>query len=252
MRRLAAGIFLLCATAQVQAANRIVSLNLCTDQLLVLLAPERIAALSTLARDPALSFVAGPARRYPQIRASAEAVLGLRPDLVLTASFGAQTTIRLLERRGILVRRFDLPEDFDGIARLTREVAAAIGVPERAEPPIAAMRATLGAVVPPAHRLTAIAWEPRGYTAAPGSLKDAVIVAAGLTNAATGQHIGIEALRRAPPDVLIVPDTPAYPSLATDMLAAPVLRDIPRRALPPALTICAGPFTAQAVALLTQ
>ena len=38
--------------------ERVVSLNLCTDQMLVLLAPEKVLALSPLARDPALSFVA--------------------------------------------------------------------------------------------------------------------------------------------------------------------------------------------------
>ena len=48
-----------------EAVNRVVSLNLCTDQMLVLLAPEKIAALSPLARDPALSFVAPQAAHLP-------------------------------------------------------------------------------------------------------------------------------------------------------------------------------------------
>ena len=252
MRLPALGFLFLSAIAPVQAAERIVSLNLCTDQLLVLLAPERIAALSELSRDPALSFVAKAADRHPQVRASAEAVLALQPDLVLTVNFGAQTTLALLERHGIPVRRLDLPQDFPGIARLMRTAAAAIGVPERAEAPIAAMQATLASVRPPLHRTTAIAWEPRGYTAGPASLKGAVLAAAGLTNAATGQRLGIEALLRAPPDILIVPDTTAFPSLATDMLNTPTLRAIPRKPLPPALTICAGPFSAQAVALLAR
>ncbi len=252
------GVFLLCLALVLllpipsQAARRVVSLNLCTDQMLVLLAPEKIAALSDLSRDPTLSFVATDAVRYPQVRASAEAVLALRPDLILAARYGAQTTVALLERRGVPVRRLALPEDFPGIARLTHDAAQALGVPERAEPLIAAMRVTLADVEPPNHRTTAIAWEPRGYTAAATSLMGAVLTAAGLTNAATGQRLGAEALLRHPPDLLIVPDTPVFPSLATDLLDAPALRGIPRRALPPALTICAGPFTAQAVALLAR
>ena len=234
------------------AAERVVSLNLCTDQLLVLLAPEKIAALSDLSRDPALSFVAVEARRFPRVRASAEAVLALHPDLVLAARYGAQTTIALLERHGVRVVRLDLPEDFPGIARLTRDAADAIGVPERAEPLLAEMRAMLASVPSPSHATSAIAWEPRGYTAGPASLMGSVMRAAGLTNAATGQRLGLEALLRHPPDVLIVPDTPAFPSLATDMLDSPSLRATPRRRLPPALTLCAGPFTGQAVTLLSR
>ena len=76
--------------------------------------------------------------------------------------------------------------------------------------------------------------------------------AAGLTNAANGGRMGIETLLRHPPDLLILPDTPTFPSLATEMLRAPVLASIPRRYLPPALTLCAGPWSARAVAMLAR
>ena len=64
--RLCNALFLcvLCASAvnlpclAARNPDHVVSLNLCTDQMLVLLAPEKVAALSPLARDPALSFVA--------------------------------------------------------------------------------------------------------------------------------------------------------------------------------------------------
>jgi iron complex transport system substrate-binding protein len=148
------------------------------------------------------------------------------------------------------VHRLDLPDDFAGIERLTRDSAQALGVPDRADALLERMRAVLAAVRPWARTTTAIAWEPRGYTAGPATLMGAVLRAAGLTDAATGQRMGTEALLRHPPDLLVVPDTPAFPSLATDMLDAPALRAIPRRGLPPALTLCAGPFTAQAVARL--
>ncbi len=248
--RATAALLLALAIAPARAADRVVSLNLCTDQLAVLLAPDKVTALSQLSRDPTLSFVAPQAASIPQVRASAEAVLALHPDLVLAARYGAQTTLTQLERRSIRIERFDLPTDFPGIARLTRSVAAAMAVPERAAPLIAAMDATLAAAHKPPHPTTVIAWEPRGYTAGPDSTMGAVLQAAGLTNAATGERMGIEALRQRKPDLLIVPDTPAFPSLATDMLRSPAMAGIPQRPVPPALTICAGPFTAKAVALL--
>jgi iron complex transport system substrate-binding protein len=234
------------------AAERVVSLNLCSDQLLVLLAPEQVAALSPLARDPALSFVAAQAATLPVVRNSAEAVLRLHPDLVLAGTFGARTTLALLEQEGVPVWRLDMPEDFGSIRVQTTRVAERLGVPARGAALIAAMDATLRSVRPPAHRITVVAWEPRGYTAGPGSLMDAVLRAAGLTNASNGRRLGLEALLRHPPDLLVVPLTPAYPSLATEMLDSPAIAAIPRRALPPPLTICAGPFTAQAVAELAR
>ena len=243
-------MLLVCLPAR--AVQRVVSLNLCTDQMLVLLAPGKVAALSPLARDPALSFVAEQAARLPVVRPSAEAVLRLHPDLVLATRYGAQTTLALLRQEGLRIVRADLPQDFPGIRAQTTRLAGLLGVPERGSALIAAMDATLAGIPPHRGHLTALAWEPRGYTAGPGSLMDAVLRAAGLHDIAHGRRLGVEALLRHPPDLLIVPETPAYPSLATQMLDNPALAGIPRKALPPPLTVCAGPFTAQAVALLAR
>jgi iron complex transport system substrate-binding protein len=238
--------------APAQAHRRVVSLNLCTDQMLVLLAPEQVAALSSLARDPTLSFVAKQAARLPVTRASAEAVLRLHPDLVLAAPYGAQTTLGLLEEQGIKVERVDLPADFSGIRAQTRKLAALLGVPAHGEALIAAMDAKLAALRPPAHPVRALVWQPRGYTAGPGSLADAVLKAAGLTNIGTGRRVGLEALLRLRPDLLVLPVRAGFPSLATELLDHPATEGIPRRFVPPALTICAGPWTADAAVMLDR
>jgi iron complex transport system substrate-binding protein len=243
---------LLALMAGTARAERVVSLNLCTDQLLVLLAPEQVAALSPLARDPDLSFVAARAAALPSVRASAEAVLRLHPDLVLAARWGAQATLAVLEAEGLTVVPLDLPQNFDAIAAQTTALAARLGVPARGAALVAGMRAQLAAIPPQARPRTAIAWEPRGYTARPGSLMDAVLHAAGLRNAASGAAIGLEALLRHPPDLLVVPLDTGAPSLATDLLTHPALHGIPRAALPAALTICAGPFSATAAAMLAR
>jgi iron complex transport system substrate-binding protein len=248
---LALFLFGLSATAS-SAPQRVVSLNLCTDQMLVLLAPEKVVGLTPLARDPALSFVARQAASLPVVRPSAEAVLRLHPDLVLAAPFGAQATVAVLTALGVNVRRVGLPSDFAGIRAETRRLAAALGVAQRGEALITAMDEQLASLRPPPGRRTAIAWEPRGYTSGPGTLMDAVLRAAGLTNMGNGRLLGREALLRDPPDLLIVPDVPDYPSLATGIFDDPVLAKIRRQALPPALTLCAGPFTARATSILAR
>ncbi|MBN9564205.1 MAG: ABC transporter substrate-binding protein [Alphaproteobacteria bacterium] len=238
--------------APAQASQRVVSLNLCTDQMLVMLAPDQVAALSPLARDPTLSIVAKQAASMPVTRASAEAVLRLHPDLVLAAPYGAQTTLGLLEEQGIKVQRIDLPTDFSGIRAQTRKLAALLGVPARGEALIATMDAKLAALKPPDHPVRALVWQPRGYTAGPGSLADAVLRAAGLTDIGTGRQVGLEALLQLRPDLLVLPVPARSPSLATELLDHPATAGIPRRFIPPALTICAGPWTADAAVMLDR
>ncbi len=235
-----------------QAAERVVSLNLCTDQMLVLLAPEKVAALTPLARDPALSFVAPQAAHLPIVRASAEAVLRLHPDLIVAAPYGAQTTVALLAQEHVPLLRVALPQDFAGIRQITRLLANALGVPQRGETLLAAMDAVLAALPHTGPAMRALVWEPRGFTAGPGTLMDAVLHAAGFANASDGSVVTLEALLRRPPDLLVVPTDPAWPSLATTLLDHPALAGLPRRAIPPALTLCAGPFTAEVAAMLAR
>jgi iron complex transport system substrate-binding protein len=247
-----AAALLLTIASSAEAARRVVSLNLCTDQMLVLLASEKIAALSPLARDPALSFVAPQAAHLPIVRASAEAVLRLLPDLILAAPYGAQTTLAVLQQERIPVLRITLPQDFAGIRQTTRLLAATLDVPQRGEAVLAAMDAGLAALPHPDHIERALVWEPRGLTAGPGTLMDAVLHAAGMSNASDGRSVSLEALLRHPPDLLVVPAAPDYPSLATTLLDHPALAGLQRRAIPPALTICAGPFSVEAATLLAR
>ena len=239
--------------ARGQATEHVVSLNLCTDQWLVLLAPEKVAALSPLARDPALSFVAEAADRLPVVRASAEAVMDLHPDLVLGSRFGAQTTLALLERAEVRVERLDIPTDFPGIRAALRATAALLGVPARADSLIAAMDAALPPPRPAARPpIQALVWEPRGWTSGPGTMMDTVVRAAGMVDAGSGGRLGLEALVRHQPDLLVLPEGAAGSSLATEMLVHPAVRGIPVRRIPTALTICPGPYTVEAVTRLER
>ena len=52
------------------------------------------------------------------------------------------------------------------------------------------------------------------------------------------------------PGLSAAPTPPPTPSRATEFLAHPLLAAHPRREVPAALTICGGPWTARAVALL--
>src|SRR6185437_684286 len=144
--RALAFLLLLISVGPARAVERVVSLNLCSDQLLVMLAPEKVAGLTILARDPSLSVVAAAAGRLPVVRADAEAVLRARPDLVLAEAFGAQTTVALLRELGVRVLSLGMAQDFPAIRAQIRQVAAVLGVGARGEALIARMDATLAGV----------------------------------------------------------------------------------------------------------
>jgi iron complex transport system substrate-binding protein len=231
-------------------AGGVVSLNLCTDQLLVLLAPEQVTALEPMARDPALSVVAVRAAALPSVRADAEAVLRLHPDLVLAGDYGAPATVALLRQRGVRVLQMGEPQDFPAIGAATMRLAELLGVAARGQALVAGMWRRLAALHP--RTGTAVLWQAGGWTAGPGTLGDAVLRAAGLADAGTGGRMGVERLVAHPPDLLVTEAAPRFPSLATDLAWHPALVGIPRRQVPARLLICGGPFTVGAAEALAR
>ena len=82
--------------------HRIVSANLCADQLLLALGDrDQIASLSPYARDPELSYLAESAQGIEQNRGSVEDVLRLDADLVLIGSYDSRYARALLEAKAV-------------------------------------------------------------------------------------------------------------------------------------------------------
>lgn len=235
------------ADAAEQGPQRIVSLNLCVDQILIdLVRPDRIAALSHLAADPELSNISDRARTLPSIRGDAEAVLGLDPDLVVAGTFSHAATLALLERVGRRVVRIALASDLDGIRESVRQIAAAVHERERGAALVASFDARLAAVAPHSNDIdksalppmlpTALMYQINGLASGSGTLDDAVLRAAGFRNLATGLELGaggrlpLEVLVAMPPDLLVL----AAPSgqqrtVVADNLRHPALAKIRSR-----------------------
>ncbi|MCH8615360.1 hypothetical protein LZ016_04490 [Sphingomonas sp. SM33] len=115
------------------AALSVASLNLCTDEYLLLLArPQEIASVSFLSQDPQESPLWRLARGHRPNRGSLEDVLAAKPDVVLTVGGGGRATSLIAGRLGMKV--VDLPPAMsvnDVSANLAR-VAQALGDPSRA------------------------------------------------------------------------------------------------------------------------
>jgi iron complex transport system substrate-binding protein len=261
--RIAAAVLLLCqgpAAAAFSSANkphRIMSLKICTDELLMdLVPPERIASVTYLSREKAALKLWPQAARIAVNHNSAEEVLAARPDLILTDDFTAPAMRALLEKSGARIVEVPSAQTFDQIRTATRLVGRAVGEEVRAEQLIAGMDARLRqlAKTRPARPIRVMGWGGGGFVPGRDTLFNVVLDAAGGTNIAGGDFYDVESLIAARPDVLAYGDDYIdTPSLRSDQNAHPLLLSLfgERRVIyPAALLGCGTPRSADAALAL--
>lgn len=254
------------ATDAAGKPSRIVSLNMCTDELVLRLAePQNIASVTWLSRDPGNSNVAELAARIPVNHGLAEEIIPLKPDLVIAGIYTARPAVALLKRVGIPVVEFDVANNIDDVRRQIRDVAALVGEREKGEKIVGDLDRSLAAIPPPAqsNKPRALVLNPNGVTVGKGTLADEIMTRAGLTNVAAelaidnyGQ-IPLETLVANAVEVLIVSGSrDGPPALATEILRHPVLAALSDRTrvvvLPGRLWNCGGPAIVEAIERLRQ
>jgi iron complex transport system substrate-binding protein len=212
---------------------RVMSLNLCSDQLVLQLVPaDRITSVSWLARDPEESMMAHAAAAVPINHGAAEEVVRDHPDLVIAGTYATPAARRLLKKLGFPLLEIGATDSFEDISRVTRQVAAAVGESARGERLLAHMDAVLAELN--RHEdseLRVAAWDSAGFSATPGSLFDTLLLAAGARNVAneTGANeLGtpdVEGLLASAP-ALLVRGMPGFqkPGLHDDAAFHPLVR----------------------------
>ena len=249
------------------APQRIVSLHLCADELLLrLAAPGTVHSVTWLARDPTLSSVASEAQSIPINRGLAEEIVPLRPDLVIAGRYTTRTTIAMLRRLQVPVLELDVVDSVPAALRQIEQVARALGRGEQGAALVARMQSAMSAASAgelPGQRPLAAFLGANGFTADGGTLVDDLMRRAGLRNLATSQRpdaqgrLSVESLLWAQPDVLILssPDRRA-PALADELLRHPALHAALAGAhrvwLEPSWIGCPGPRLIDAFQALTQ
>lgn len=228
------------ATAEPPA--RVVSINLCTDQLAMLLAaPGQLVSVSHLARDPRSSAMAEAAEGWPANGGRAEDVYLLAPDLVLAGSFTTPASVAMLRRLGMRVETFppattlaDVPAQLLRMGRLLGREAEAAAMAEGFETALAAL--TEAGEGP-----RAALYGANGWSSGRHSLPGEVLAAAGLANVAaelgleTGGFLPLEALVLATPELIVTgrpwpgasraEALPRHPALAQSTARAVAMTD---------------------------
>jgi iron complex transport system substrate-binding protein len=267
LRRLSAAlcavILGLLATAATAQSKRVVSANLCTDQLLLALADRsQIASLSPFATDRALSYMAAQADGLPLNRGTGEDVVRLGADLVLLGPYDSGATRGLIARQGLAML---VMGPWTGLAdgrEQIRTLAQRLGHPARGEALVGRIDAALAAItgIVPAGR-SALVLHRRLFVSGQKSLTTEVLTAAGFADATVplglqrGGFVTLERLLKAKPDYLVV--SPADES-TQDQGSALLVHDALKRMYPPErrlvvpdrLTICGGPATVELIETL--
>ena len=230
---------------------RVMSLNQCTDQLvLALLPPARIASVTWLSRDPRYSALAAAAQAVPVNHGGVEEVVRAKPDLIVTDTFSNPAGRALLHRLGYPVLELADAGDAAAIRANVRTLAAAVDARARGEALIADMDAALA---PPAGKPVRVAvWSRDGMGAGP--LMAMVLKAAGAVDVGTGGS-DIESLIAARPDVLVASEA-ADATLGDARAAHPLVRRLwpaARRAtVRQAEVICGTPAIGDAARALRE
>jgi iron complex transport system substrate-binding protein len=240
--------------------KRIVSLDYCADQYVLKLANRSdILALSPDATR-AFSYMRNQARGLPTVRATAEDVLALKPDLIVRTYGGGPQAEAFFQRAGVAVHQIGWGEDFDTVRTNVTAAATALGQQDMGAKVIAAFDLGL-ATIQKSPPKTALYLTPSGVTSGSGSMVDTMIGAAGLTNFQTQagwNPIDLEALVAKQPAMI----ARARFGAGTEMLdqwsvmrhprLQRLVKDLPVAEFDGATTSCTGWFALDGIAAMAQ
>lgn len=248
---------------------RVLSINLCADQLVMLLADdEQIAALSTLSRDASGSYFHEKAANFAQAEKRAEDILPRAPDVVLTGSYTSRYTLSLLEQLDLRVESLSIADSFEAMLGNIEKVGVIVQQETRAAEIVQSLRLSMADIKLRVKELDKLAqvdkhgvssapraavYDPNGYTVGHKTVRGEAMQLAGWHNVATDKGIddyGIlqleDLINLAPQALIESPYSKDTYSRGQALTSHPAIR---RSGLNPMIislhsnqTICAGPW----------
>ena len=246
--------------------QRIISLNLCTDQIVMMLVPRRrIMAVTRLSQQSGMSVMARVAQTLPTTNGQAEQVFMLKPDLVLAGTYSTHATTALLRKLKRHVVVVPPATSFQDIFRNVEIIGRAVGEKRRAAKLIAGLQHGLRKLTLDQNARLPLAalYFARGYSAGQNTLANAVVRKGGMQTLGdklkfrgTGK-LSLERLILSRPAALIFGHRKFRgEAMAYDVFRHPAMRHLKANtryiSLADALTICGTPETLKAVYQVRQ
>ena len=270
LRNITVITLLLCnqvAQAENHKPQRIVSLGLCTDQILLMLVDRsRIVSVNRQAANPAVSYMAKSVGDISLNDATAEEIIPLNPDMIISTSFASPDATRMLKKLGYRVELLPLPTTIAGVREMLLLAGEWFGEQERAQQLITTMDKKITEAQARNHEKptrSAIIYSPNGYTIGSGTIENDILQQAGYNNLAVElginqfQQISLETLVTTKPERILIDNyTYNQNSLAYSYVNHPVVQHmIPqenRMYVPSHLRDCTGPQVAEEIAWLAD
>ena len=243
--------------------NKIVSTQLCTDQLVLLIADhDNILSLSFLSHQPDMSILHKSAKSFPGNRGYAEEIVKLDPDIIFTNPFG-NSNLLILRKLGYRIVEVPLASSLEDVRKNIRTVAKVIGEQERGEKLIQQLNERIVELSPKDDARPILAkFGTNGYTFGSETLVSETITRAGYRNLAVELGMSsvsvlpLEVLIKNPPDVLLAPSEFDSYALANELPLHPSIEqaftETSKIDVDNNLWICGTPFVAEALRQLVE
>ena len=250
--------------------QRIASLNVCTDQLVLALAQRsRIASITFLAVNPDTSYYHQQAQNIPINYGTAEEILGIKPDLIVAGSYTTPATTALLRKLGHRVELFAPDDSLKQMRTNIKRMASLLGEVQKGQQLIRDMDIRLAGVAQTGRKPVAVIFRANGFTMGRHSLINDILTIAGFRHLsaemsmARAGFLPLEKMIAADPALIFFGKyKPEHPSIAHQLLEHPALSMLlALRAsgkkrdsivIPSNLWNCGGPFIVEAVEKLAQ
>jgi iron complex transport system substrate-binding protein len=224
-------------TAVATAARKIASTSLAADELLLLLAPDSIAALSTSVDSPSSNWQAivpddrvFSVRAIPRVAANAEHLVSLGVTDVITATYNSPSLLPALRDAHVRAQALPNPQTFD---MLIANIIKVGDIAQRAEPAERLANAVRTEVLLTRQAAARTGWPTRpprvlfwayGFTSGPQTLMGAMLDVLGLSNVAS--EANIQGNAKVPKELALALD-PDFVVLTAEASEASLLRADP-------------------------